>query len=210
MHIINKSPNDIIDLIRQQDREIDAVLAMANSVKMQYKGTIQDYQAACLYSLAKPYNVKDARILEIGTGLGFSTSFLAQACPQAEIVTISARADESEHAKNIVVNNLGFKNVEFVVGKSWEYYYNNQYDRKFDLVFVDGDHARVQKDLVWYDRLHKDGLILFHDYCPEFAKNPQPHVFATLNAWKDSLGKDEFDVLVTDDFNIGMCGMYKR
>lgn len=212
MQIINKSPNEIIDLIREQHREIDAVLTMANSVKMQYKGTVQDYQAACLYALAKPYNVKEARILEIGTGLGFSTSFLAQACPQATIVTISARTDESEHAKNIVRNNLGFKNVEFIVGKSWEYYdhLNNEDTAEFDFVFVDGDHARVQKDLVWWDDLHKDGLILFHDYCPDFAKNPQPHVFATLNAWKDELHKDNFDVLITDDFHVGMCGMYKR
>lgn len=205
--IVNKTSNEIVDIIRQKHREIDAVLALSNSVKQHYKGTVQDYQAACLYALAKPYNIKSARILEIGTGLGFSTSFLAQACPDSEIITISARHDESDHAKNIIYRNLGFKNVEFVVGKSWEYYTP---DNKFDFVFVDGDHARVQKDLVWWDNLYQDGLILFHDYCPDFAHNPQPHVYATLNAWKDNLQKDEFDVLIVDNFNIGMCGMYKK
>lgn len=210
MQIINKTPNEIIDIIRQKHREIDAVLALSNSVKQQYKGTVQDYQAACLYALAKPYNNKEARILEIGTGLGFSTSFLAQACPDAQIITLSVRPDESEHAKNIVQKNLGFKNVEFKAMESWKYYNVRENTEYFDFVFVDGDHAKVQRDLVWYNDLHQDGLILFHDYCPEFAKNPQPHVYATLNAWKDNLQKDNFDVLITDNFHIGMCGIYKK
>lgn len=209
MKITNKSPKEIIDIVRQDNPEIDAVLALSNSVKQAYKGTVMDYQAACLYALAKPYNRKSAKILEIGTGLGFSTSFLVQACPESEIITVSVRSDESEHAKNILKNNLGFKNIDYVIAKSWEWESVLYDTEKFDFVFVDGDHARVQKDLVFWERLNESGLILFHDYCPEFAKNPQPHVFATLNAWRDRLGIDKFDVEVIDDSNIGMVGLYR-
>lgn len=207
MHLINKSPKEIVSIIRKDNPEIDAVLALSNSVKQHYKGTIMDYQAACLYALVKPYNNSDTRILEIGTGLGFSTSFLSQACPQSEIITLSVRPDESEHAKNIIRNNLGFKNVEFVIAKSWEYAETNI--ELYNVIFVDGDHAKVQKDLVFWEQLNEGGLMLFHDYCPEYAANPQPHVFATLNAFRERLGRAEFDVKIIDNSNIGMVGLYK-
>lgn len=208
--IIEETPLEIIDIVREQHREIDAILAFLNSSKLQYKGTVREYQAACLYALAKPYNVKEARILEIGTGKGYSTSFLAQSCPNAEIITISARQDESDEAKRVIEKELGFKNVEFVVAKSWEYYIKNQTEPKFDFIFVDGDHAKVQRDLVWYEELHKDGLILFHDYCPENASNPQTHVYNVLNKWLVDLGKDDFDVKIVDNELVGMVGLYNR
>lgn len=215
MKIINKTPNQIIDIVRQENREIDAVIALANSVKTPYKGTMQEYQAACLYALAKQYNTTEfCNVLEIGTGKGYSTSFLAQALPNADITTLSVREDESEQAKNIVRNNLGFKNVEFVIAKSWEYYQlisdpNHSKYQNYDFIFVDGDHARVRKDLVYWNSLNEGGLILFHDYCPKHAANPQEVVYDALNDFKQTLTKTDFDVIVTDDVNIGMVGFYK-
>jgi len=212
MKIINKTPNEIINIIKQDTPELDAVMSLAESVKVYYKGSVQQYQACVLYKLCKPYN--GCNILEIGTGLGYSMSYIAQACPNSNITSIGVRPDETEHAKNIIHNNLGFKNVDFVIGKSWEYNNiisdpNSSQYLEFDVVFVDGDHARVQKDFVFWDRLNKGGLFVFHDYCPEYAANPQPYVYATLNTLKDKLGRKDFDVEIVDSDNIGMVGLYK-
>lgn len=207
MKIINKSPTEIIDIIRKDNPEIDAVIALSESVKNPYKGSMQQYQAACLYALAKRYNNPDSRILEIGTGKGYSTSYLVQAAPLAQITSLSVRDDEQLEAKNSI-SRLGYDNVEFITVNSRDYFTSLENIQPFDLIFVDGDHARVQKDLVWYGRLNKGGLMLFHDYCPFDAANPQPHVYRVLNEFSTEINQP-FDVEIVDNVKIGMVGFYK-
>jgi predicted O-methyltransferase YrrM len=208
MIIQNKSPNEILDILRLNNPELDSVISTCESVKVHYKGSVQLYQAACLYVLAKQYNDPDARILEIGTGKGYSTSYLASACPSAQIATLSISKEESEHAKNIVRNNLGFRNVNFkVVKSSWDYYreitdYKNE--PLYDFVFVDGDHNRVSNDLAWWNQIRDNGLFVFHDYTPK-----ETTVTRVLDRFKEQLGKEQFDVLIVDKDQIGMTGFYK-
>lgn len=210
MKIINKTPTQIIDIVRKDNPEIDAVIALSESVKQSYKGSMQQYQAACLYALAKRYNPKEfgyTRILEIGTGKGYSTSYLVQACPDAHIISLSVRADEQLEAKN-VIDRLGYKTgVQFVTANSRDYV-DEAFEHKFDLIFVDGDHAKVQKDLIYWDFMAKGGLMLFHDYCPFDAANPQPHVYRVLNEFSTEINQP-FDVEIVDNVKIGMVGFYK-
>lgn len=208
MKIVNKSPTEIIDIIRKDNPEIDAVIALAESIKSPYKGSMQQYQAACLYALAKRYNRKDEKIvsvLEIGTGKGYSTSYLVQALPKAWITSLSVRADEQLEAKN-AVERLGFNDVDFKTINSRDYFVDDE--DTYDLIFVDGDHARVQKDLVYWNSLNKGGLFLFHDYCPHDAANPQPHVYRVLNEFSTEINQP-FDVEIVDNVKIGMVGFYK-
>lgn len=211
MIIQNKSPNEIVDELRSLNPELTEVINKCESVKVNYKGSVLTYQAMCLYALAKQYNSPDTRILEIGTGKGYSTSYIASACPNAQITTLSISYEESEHARNIVRNNLGFKNVTFrVVESSWQYYqdmtnlldFSNQ--PMYDMIFVDGDHNKVAKDLVWWNNIVDGGLFVFHDYTPK-----ETTVTRVLNEFKEQLGKKQFDVLIADTDNIGMAGFYK-
>lgn len=209
MKIINKTPTEIIDIIRKDNPEIDAVIALSESVKNPYKGSMQQYQAACLYALAKRYKTQEfeyARILEIGTGKGYSTSFLVQALPDEHIISLSVRDDEQLEAKN-TITRLGYNNVEFITANSRDYV-DSACQHKFDLIFVDGDHAKVHKDLIYWEFMAKGGLMLFHDYCPFDAANPQPHVYRVLNEFSTEINQP-FDVEIVDDVKIGMVGFYK-
>lgn len=210
LNVIGKTPNEMTDTIKAKyDHDIYAIINKAKSVKNPYKGTIQDYQAAWLYVLAKQYNKPDYRILEIGTGKGYSTSFLALACPDAHITSISIRADEQQEAKQ-ALDKLGILNVELItVSSSWEWLASLDNAPYYDMIFVDGDHNRVSKDLAFWDELRTGGLFLFHDYCPDYAANPQPIVFNELNKFKKSLDRTDFDVLIVDNEDIGMAGLYK-
>lgn len=205
MKIVNKTPTEIIDIIRKDNPEIDAVIALAESVKNPYKGSMQQYQAACLYALAKRYNNRDSRILEIGTGKGYSTSYLVQAAPLAQITTLSVRDDEQLEARN-AINRLGYDNVKFKVSQSWVFAEHD--DKFYDLIFVDGDHAKVHKDLIFWHGMKENGLFLFHDYCPFDAANPQPHVYRVLNEFSTEINQP-FDVEIVDNVKIGMVGFYK-
>ena len=100
----------------------------------------------------------------------------------------------------------GFRDVDFVTVNSRDYFVDD--NDSYDLIFVDGDHARVQKDLVYWNSLNKGGLILFHDYCPFDAANPQPHVYRVLNEFSTEINQS-FDVEIVDNVKIGMVGFYK-
>lgn len=186
-------------------------MSTCEGVKIHYKGSVLPYQAACLYALAKPYNSLDTRILEIGTGKGYSTSYLASACPNAQITTLSISHEESEHARNIVRHNLGLKNVTFkIVESSWQYYQDMtnlldfQNQLMYDMIFVDGNHNRIASDLVWWNNLKEGGLFVFHDYTPK-----ETTVTRVLNEFKEQLHRDQFDILIVDNDKIGMAGVYK-
>lgn len=207
----NKTPDEHIEFIRTfYEPNIRNIIDKANTIKLPYKGTMRDYQAAWLYVLARQYNKPELNILEIGTGKGYSTSYIAMACPNAHITTISIRADEQlEASQNL--SKLALNNVDYVtVETSWDYLEElKTIDVKLDMVFVDGDHNRVKRDLGYWDILRDNGLFLFHDYCPTFAANPQPIVYAELNAFKDRLPRKDFDIKLIDNDHIGMVGLYK-
>ncbi|HML23514.1 MAG TPA: class I SAM-dependent methyltransferase [Aggregatilinea sp.] len=169
------------------------------------KREIAAYQAAVLYALARQYDYEGAHLLEIGTALGFSASVLAQAAPHAHITTLNPREDESAAARL----NLGvFPNVTVVAAASWDYLAHYRLPL-LDLVFVDGDHARVRRDLPWWNLLRPGGLMVFHDYSPEGTYRACPPVFEALNEFAELLGR-AFDVLVVDDGGVGMAGFYRR
>lgn len=207
----DKSPIEIIEMIAAYHPEIRNLIEKNASViyeSFKFKGSVKPYQAAVLYSLALPYNHPDCKILEIGTGIGYSTSFLAKACPNAKIVTLNPTDAERWYAERQLGKLSLDNNIEFKADKSWDYY--GAGGKMFDLIFVDGDHARIRKDLVWWENVKTNGLILFHDYTPSFSSRPQTFVFDELNKFADEVGRD-FDVMVMDNQDhFGMCGFYKR
>ena len=79
----------------------------------------------------------------------------------------------------------------------------------FDVVFVDGDHKQVARDLPWFNWIHPGGLMLFHDYSPAESTHACPPVYDVVNARAIRLGR-ELDVLLVDDTLAGIAGFYKQ
>lgn len=106
---------------------------------------------------------KPTRVLELGTNIGKSTAFMAEANKGEVVVTIEGNAQMGEFAKaqfsqlklsNIQVRNETFD--QFFAGNS----------EKFQLVFMDGDHT-YDSTLRYYDQAKKclegEGPIVLHD-----------------------------------------------
>lgn len=200
-------PEEIIRRLSLWHSEIPTVLANARRACPTRKRQIAEYQAAALYAAARPYNVRGARILEIGTFEGYSAHVLSQACPQAHIITLNPKPWEVQLARV----HLQGRRVSLRSDLSWDYL--DQHikfkNAPFDVVFVDGDHAQILRDLPWFDEVRVGGLIVFHDYSPADSPRPCPPVYDALNHMRDALGRD-FDVLVVDDTRVGLAGFIRR
>ena len=206
MQLIGQNPDTILDTLKTLDEKVKFVLANSREiVKLRKpKREIAEYQAAVLYVLTKPYNKPDANILELGTALGYSASIMAQAAPEANLVTMTPRESEVNAARE---NLKIFPNVEVLCSKSVDYLDDYSWP-ELDLIFVDGDHARIKLDLPWWNWLKVGGLFLHHDYSPEDSGRPCPPVYEGINEFSDWLGRKP-DVLVVDDHKVGLAGFYK-
>jgi predicted O-methyltransferase YrrM len=202
------APAEILDAIGRLAPGVRASLAQARARVPAKKREVYEYQAAALFALAAQYNRLGAYILEIGTYYGYSAAVLAEAAPLARIVTLNPRDNEFPIARK---NLAAYRNVQVLPQHSWDYLASSQIcDLKpCDLIFVDGDHARVKQDIPWWERLAPGGLMLFHDYAPAGTPRPCPPVYAALNAWLAELGRETFDVLVVDDQGVGLAGLYR-
>ena len=194
---------EIITAIERDHPEVRRVLAETKAAVPQKKRQISEYQGAALYALAKQYD--GGRILEIGTFLGYSATLLSRAAPKARIVTLNPREDEMALARQFL---RPCANVTPVAQKSWDYLAEFE-GKPFDMIWVDGDHARIALDLPWWKHLRTGGLFLHHDYSPAGSWRPCPVVFDALNEFAARLGR-ELDVLVVDDGGVGLAGFYKK
>jgi len=187
--------------------ELWAVLTSARRACPPRKRQIAEYQAAALYAATRPYNARGSRILEIGTFEGYSAHILAQACPLAHIITLNPK----EWERLIARQHLQGKRVTLRGDLSWDYLAQHLRYKSppFDVVFVDGDHAQILRDLPWFDQVRVGGLMIFHDYAPADSPRPCPPVYEALNDMSRALGRD-FDVKVIDDTGVGLVGFLRR
>jgi predicted O-methyltransferase YrrM len=198
------------------------------------KRGLLDYQAAWLYAITKAR--QPAKILEIGTLVGYSAALMAMAAPRAEIVTLNPSGSEVIQAMR---NLAAYANVKVVPIRSWDYFTTTaprsqegmdsgqqpcrndvgtraenaegaegDDEYLYDMIFVDGDHRHIEWDLPWFNRLEVGGLMLFHDYSPVDASHPCPPVYEALNRMAEKL--HGFDVLIIDEGKTGMAGIVRR
>lgn len=120
-----------------------------------------------MYYLIRRKSIKS--VLEIGFGRGYSTLCMAKAmCDHGingKITTVDPNFDEKflEHLTRIFPAEW-FSKIEFVKATS-ENYFKESLGRKFEFIYIDGDHRydAVKKD--WeFARDHFEKFVLFDDY----------------------------------------------
>jgi predicted O-methyltransferase YrrM len=172
------------------------------------KRKVLDYQMMALYVLARQYNPTTARMLEIGTGHGGSGYMLARAAPMAQVISLTTNPAEKSEAETFW-RSQGCLNITALMTASWDYLEHSSAAVACDLIFVDGDHNQIARDLAWFNRLSVGGLLLCHDYSPEGSRTPSPVVYDELNIMAFALRRT-FDVCLVDDGKVGMVGFYRR
>jgi predicted O-methyltransferase YrrM len=170
------------------------------------KREVEGYQALLLAHFAMSIVGDHPMILEVGTALGYSAATMAYAAPGAHVFTLNPKEHEVVEARRTL---SGLKNLTVVQQTSVDYTAGIDLRDHFDLVFVDGDHAKVHRDfgLLW--TLKSWGLLLFHDYSPAGCRRPCPPVFNGVNRMGAVLGREP-DVLLVDEDGVGMAGFYRR
>lgn len=117
-----------------------------------------------LYRVAKTYQPR--RILEFGTSLGVTTSYLAYGNPNAHIITMEGAkevaAEASRHFKY-----LGLKNIDLREGNFDELLSGILSElESLDLVFIDGNHRQEPTERYFIELLRKvnnDSILIFDD-----------------------------------------------
>lgn len=164
-------------------------------------------QGMALAYLASQYDARTAAFLELGAYHGFSAAILCDAASNALVTTLEP------DPTNRHITRVNLANLHAVVRPEQSTAYleltENGGRKKYDLIFVDGDHKHIRDDLPWWNRLKIGGLFLHHDYSPLESARPCPPVFEALNEFAAKMGREP-DVLVVDDAGVGLWGMYRR
>jgi predicted O-methyltransferase YrrM len=92
-------------------------------------------EAAITYSLIRATNAK--RILEIGTGYGNSTKFIAEAARKNGVRAISIDASEEPNYKNAIKHILNDFDVDLYNIDCHSY----KFEPVYDFIFIDADHG---------------------------------------------------------------------
>jgi predicted O-methyltransferase YrrM len=109
------------------------------------------------------------RILEIGTSVGLTTSYMAMANPHASVITIEGCPELSRLA-NENFRRLGLANIELLEGR-----FEDQLDIALeklvetDLLFVDGNHR-------------KEAVLNYFERCIPYINNETVMVFDDIHA----------------------------
>ena len=117
-----------------------------------------------LFRLVNHYQPR--RILELGTSLGISTSYLALGNPAAKVVTVEGSREIASIAEENF-KDLGISSIQQVLGNFDESLpFLLQSGQSFDLVFIDGNH-RKEPTLNYFKlllkNLHNETILIFDD-----------------------------------------------
>lgn len=151
--------------------------------------------AQLIYRLANETNPRN--IIELGTCLGLTTSYLAKAAPQANITSIEGCPQTAEIARENLIK-LNIENVNLLVGN-----FDNilpdviSKTDSLDVVFVDGNH-RKDATLNYFNwclpKVNENTLLIFDDIY--WSKGME-------EAWKEIKNHPQVTVTV-DLFWIGL------
>ncbi|RYF86002.1 MAG: class I SAM-dependent methyltransferase [Chitinophagaceae bacterium] len=182
LHVLNNksgylSAKEIEDLRRelQQDQRLLTIedLGAGSRVSSTKQRTVQQLAKAALkppkyaqllFRLAKHYQPQT--IVELGTSLGVTTSYLANANPAANITTIEgSKAVAGIAAENF--SKLRFKNIQLLQGNFDDLLPSViSHLPSVDLAYIDGNH-RYQPTIDYFhqflSKTHNNSILVFDD-----------------------------------------------
>jgi predicted O-methyltransferase YrrM len=151
--------------------------------------------AQLLYRLCKEYKPKT--ILEIGTSFGLTTSYLSEACPYSQIITLEGSPEIANVAK-VNFSKLSLNNIKQVVGN-----FNNTLSIELDNI--------DQLDFVYFDGNHQEKpTIDYFELCLKKANESSIFIFDDIywskgmkKAWTQ-IKKHPKSTITIDLFEIGI------
>lgn len=154
-----------------------------------------------LYRMAKFYQPQT--VVELGTSLGITSSYLALGNPAAKVITLEGAGSVADKALENF-KQLNITNIELVRGNFDSTLANVlSTNQRIDLAFIDGNHRqepteRYFNQLLPY--LHNDSLLIFDDihWSEEMEK-----------AWRNIV-KNEAVTCDIDLFHIGIVSFRKE
>lgn len=194
----SKQSITILDLgagAEQQAHQIKKVAQIA-------KGALKSKKYSRLLNRMVAY-FKPTAVLEMGTSLGITSCYLAQALPSTKLVTMEG-APEVAKLAHATFQNLGYKNIQLVVGNFDQSLplYLNEIDQ-VGLVFIDGNHSYVPT-MDYFNQLlsksNQDAIFIFDDIHWSIEME---------SAWKE-IKNDERVSLTIDLFYIGIVFLKKE
>jgi predicted O-methyltransferase YrrM len=175
---------DELNKIREQlltsQQTIEVVDLGAGSKKMSNTRKIADiakYSVAqkkygeLLFRLSNYF--KPQTVLELGTSLGLSTLYIAQAVPNAHIISVEGCPNTYTFAKQLITSS-GVKNIEIINLPFDDAFETVLKNKKFDLVYIDGNHT-YKATIKYFNELLKsadeNAILIFDDiyWTPEMT-----------------------------------------
>ena len=120
--------------------------------------------AQLIYRLAQRFS--PVKIIELGTCLGLTTSYLASAAPLAKVISVEGCPETAGIATENLAK-LNISNVELKVG-NFDYLFPEILNetQKIDFLFIDGNH-RKDATLAYFEqalpKVHEGSVMIFDD-----------------------------------------------
>jgi predicted O-methyltransferase YrrM len=167
---------DELNKIRKQlltnQQSIEVVDLGAGSKKMTSTRKIADIAK---YSVAqKKYSellfrltnyFKPESVLELGTSLGLSALYMAQASPNGVVTSVEGCPNTHGFAKKLIAST-GIKNIETINQSFDDAFATTLQHKKFDLVYIDGNHT-YEATIKYFNELLKstneNSVLIFDD-----------------------------------------------
>jgi len=127
--------------------------------------------AQLIYRLAKHFQPNN--IIEIGTSLGITSVYLAQAIPNGNVITIEGCRETTVIAKNNFINHQ-INNIEVV---------NNNFNEALPLILRNLNKA----EFVFFDGNHrKEPTLNYFNLCLQYANNDTIFIFDDIH-WSEEM-----------------------
>lgn len=105
--------------------------------------------------------IQPSSILEIGTAIGYSGIRMAQALPNAHIVTVERDEERYEKAKEFVSRSDVSEQLSLIYGDALETFEKVQKHGTFQVIFIDAAKGQYQRFFELYERLlEPEGVII--------------------------------------------------
>lgn len=147
------------------------------------------------------YYFMSENILELGTSLGLGTAALSQSNKYAFVNTVEGCPNTAKKA-NEYFKKFNLKNIK-IHQETFQEYLTTDIGKKFDLIFLDGDH-NGERSLAYFNlflnHVHNDSIVIFDDIY--WSKD-------MTSAWQEIIKNDKVTVSI-DTFQWGIIFFRKE